>query len=243
MKNVILILCFITTYTCTSAQKINISYEIKNAKAIVPYLLLIDQQRSVFIPKAKCMQNTEDIIPIISSEVIVEKTTNVKIFDKVGKIGVYFMPKVQKLDWEIVDEIKEENGFYLKKALTTFQGKQWVAWFIEEIMISEGPFIFKGLPGLIYSVNSENDEANKIIFQLTEIIEKQELCGLDFSNYKELTEEKYKSTIKSSAEVDSKLLESLMKLDISELSGGDFELLNDKILKSNLLRDLLIQFS
>ncbi len=87
MKNVILILCFITTYTCTSAQKINISYEIKNAKAIVPYLLLIDQQRSVFIPKAKCMQNTEDIIPIISSEVIVEKLLMLKFLIKLEKLG------------------------------------------------------------------------------------------------------------------------------------------------------------
>lgn len=85
---------------------------------------------------------------------------------------------------------------------------------------------------MVYSVNDEN---NTYQFQLTQIKKEFTKCSLDLEKYKEITEEKYISTINTSNTADNKLLESLMKLDIPK---DGFESLNNKISESNILRGL-----
>lgn len=52
-------------------------------------------------------------------------------------------------DWEIEDSITIIKGYRCSKAYCIMKNKKYVAWFTEEIPISNGPYVFGGLPGLI----------------------------------------------------------------------------------------------
>ena len=63
----------------------------------------------------------------------------------------YFVVKTNdEMKWQIIQEIKEYNGYKLQKASTDFGGRTWNAWFSNEVNIQEGPYKFRGLPGLIF---------------------------------------------------------------------------------------------
>ncbi|WP_312994517.1 GLPGLI family protein [Chryseobacterium flavum] len=55
-----------------------------------------------------------------------------------------------EMKWLITQETKEYNGYKLQKATTDFGGRNWNAWFSNDVNIQEGPYKFRGLPGLIF---------------------------------------------------------------------------------------------
>jgi GLPGLI family protein len=52
-------------------------------------------------------------------------------------------------DWAIEDSLKIIKGYKCLKAVSVVKNKKYVAWFTEDIPISNGPYVFGGLPGLI----------------------------------------------------------------------------------------------
>jgi GLPGLI family protein len=56
------------------------------------------------------------------------------------------------MDWKITSESKQVEGYSCQKASTHYRGRNYIAWFDPEIPISDGPYQFNGLPGLIISV-------------------------------------------------------------------------------------------
>lgn len=68
-----------------------------------------------------------------------------------------FEDNIPSINWKLVNEEKNINGYKAKKALTNLFGRNWEAWYTEEIPISYGPYKFHGLPGLILEIkDSEN---------------------------------------------------------------------------------------
>lgn len=65
----------------------------------------------------------------------------------------YYEQPSELFDWKIHDEIKDINGYTAQKATTTYSGRDYIAWFTTEIPISDGPFKFNGLPGLILEIS------------------------------------------------------------------------------------------
>ncbi|MBZ9632374.1 GLPGLI family protein [Salegentibacter sp. LM13S] len=61
----------------------------------------------------------------------------------------YYTQEMDQFEWEILPEIKKIKDFKVQKAKTSFGGRDYVAWFTFEIPISDGPYKFNGLPGLI----------------------------------------------------------------------------------------------
>jgi GLPGLI family protein len=51
--------------------------------------------------------------------------------------------------WNIESETKKINSYTLQKATAKFGGRNWTAWFTPDIPVQEGPYKFRGLPGLI----------------------------------------------------------------------------------------------
>ncbi|MCM1255231.1 MAG: GLPGLI family protein [Duncaniella sp.] len=60
--------------------------------------------------------------------------------------------------WTISDETKDYLGHTCRKATCRFRGRDYVAWYAEDIPIPYGPFIFRGLPGLIIELHDTNNE-------------------------------------------------------------------------------------
>ena len=61
-----------------------------------------------------------------------------------------------KMNWELKEDIKNVDGYKLQKATTDFGGRKWTAWFNSDININEGPFKFRGLPGLIFEIEDDD---------------------------------------------------------------------------------------
>lgn len=58
--------------------------------------------------------------------------------------------------WKIGKEQKKILNYTCTRATTTFRGRSYEAWFTDDIPISNGPWKFCGLPGLIVAVNDLN---------------------------------------------------------------------------------------
>jgi GLPGLI family protein len=63
-----------------------------------------------------------------------------------------YVQPLNLMEWEITGESKEVEGYNCQKATTRYAGRNYIAWFDPEIPISDGPYEFNGLPGLIISV-------------------------------------------------------------------------------------------
>ncbi len=70
------------------------------------------------------------------------------------------------MNWKLENETKDNGKWKLQKATTDFGGRKWTAWFTNEIPYSEGPYKFRGLPGLIVELY---DAQNNFHFDLIKI--------------------------------------------------------------------------
>ncbi|WP_442591586.1 GLPGLI family protein [Pedobacter sp. AW31-3R] len=90
------------------------------------------------------------------------KTT---VIDYVSAIGDKFSYEDvdSKMNWKIDTATDTIQGYPCQKAFLNFRGRDYVAWFTSEIPLQDGPWKFKGLPGLILSVE---DTQTMFSFQL-----------------------------------------------------------------------------
>ncbi|MFZ4930840.1 GLPGLI family protein [Chryseobacterium sp. Mn2064] len=72
-----------------------------------------------------------------------------QVYELIGE-DMYSYPTDDKMDWKLSNDTKIFGGYTLQKATTHFGGRDWTAWFAKDINISEGPYKFRGLPGMIF---------------------------------------------------------------------------------------------
>ena len=66
------------------------------------------------------------------------------------------------IQWVLEDETKQIGQYNCQKATTSYGGRKWIAWFTSDIPLSDGPYKFSGLPGLILRVS---DTQNQFMFE------------------------------------------------------------------------------
>ncbi len=66
-------------------------------------------------------------------------------------------PLEDAIVWDITGETKTVASYLCKKALGKYKGRKYVAWFTDKVPIPDGPYVFKGLPGLILEVFDEKE--------------------------------------------------------------------------------------
>jgi GLPGLI family protein len=57
------------------------------------------------------------------------------------------------IEWTILPERKQIAGYSCQKAITNFRGRAWETWFTNQIPVSDGPWKFHGLPGMILELS------------------------------------------------------------------------------------------
>ena len=138
------------------------------------------------------MQINENVIPFV-------------IKDFSNKTIIYNQPIINSIKfiednlpsqtWILKNDTKKIKNFTCKKAITTFRGRKYTAWYTEELSVIGGPWKFDGLPGLILSVRSDdgvlNIEATKIEKKIN-----LELKKFRFNKKKLITWEEYCSKYK-----------------------------------------------
>ena len=56
------------------------------------------------------------------------------------------------MQWSLTGEAEQVGDYQCQKAVTSFGGREWTAWFCPDIPVDGGPYKFRGLPGLILKV-------------------------------------------------------------------------------------------
>ena len=77
-------------------------------------------------------------------------TTSYRLFLGAG-YGQY-TEALPDFKWQIQSETKKILNYTCQKALGEFRGRKYIAWFTSDIPLSDGPWKFGGLPGLILEV-------------------------------------------------------------------------------------------
>lgn len=70
----------------------------------------------------------------------------------------FYIVITEKLNWKILPETQIIGSLKCQKATTDYGGRFWTAWFTQDIQLSEGPYVFHGLPGLIVQISDSNEE-------------------------------------------------------------------------------------
>ncbi len=94
--------------------------------------------------------NWDENLPAIKRKKGTFKNFNYKLFT-----DFFVYETTDKMDWKLSEETKKSGDYLLQKATTNFGGRKWTAWFSKEINLSEGPYKFRGLPGLIFEISDD----------------------------------------------------------------------------------------
>lgn len=70
----------------------------------------------------------------------------------------YVFETEDNIQWKIEPDTKKINNYNLQKATANFGGRKWTAWFTPDINIPEGPYKFRGLPGLVLYVEDDKKD-------------------------------------------------------------------------------------
>ena len=119
-----------------------------------------------------------------------QNSAEVSVTEKIVKDNYRYKQEIADLNWEILPETKDVAGFGAQKAKTSFSGRNYTAWFTTAIPVSEGPYKFRGLPGLILEI-SDNDDY--YTFKLNGFKELNDEISIEFEpeDYLDVSKEKF----------------------------------------------------
>lgn len=60
------------------------------------------------------------------------------------------------MEWVLTDSVTDVLGYECRAAVCNFRGREWTAFYSEEIPIMEGPWKLQGLPGLIMKASDKD---------------------------------------------------------------------------------------
>ena len=77
-----------------------------------------------------------------------------------------FQSEYSEPKWYVSAQQKEIIGMTCQKATSSYQGREWTAWFCSDIPAAGGPWKLRGLPGLIVVAH---DQTGEVSFNLTSL--------------------------------------------------------------------------
>ncbi len=115
-----------------------------------------------------------------------EKISHIK---KIGSDKYSYTDNKNQFDWKVLEKADTIAGYRVQIATTSFAGRDYTAWFTQEIPLAEGPYKFNGLPGLIVKIQ---DHKGHYVFELTHIKKLENPVSLTFmqEEFVETTQEK-----------------------------------------------------
>ena len=136
-------------------------------------------------------------------------TKNYPDFKTVMKTSVagddYNVWDEREIEWKILPETETVATFKAQKAEAKMFGRIWTAWFTNEIPIQDGPYKFRGLPGLIVKLQDKTLSHSFEIKSVRNIVPQTEFksafiekpIDVDYSKYKKIFWENRKDPAKS----------------------------------------------
>jgi GLPGLI family protein len=110
--------------------------------------------------------NAQDNLPRYKFDGVVIKnlrTSNCFYYGIIDKVLYSYQENDYPIKWQLLKDTTHVAGYKCQKAFAKFGGRKYFAWFTRQIPISNGPYKFGGLPGLIVSIG---DATNSYTFEL-----------------------------------------------------------------------------
>lgn len=103
--------------------------------------------------------------PNISKAVLYKDYKHKNVFAGYNILDIRYLLKdsLKLMNWEVTNNTIEILGYSCQGATTSFRGRDYIAYFTTEIPISEGPWKFNGLPGMILKVEATAPDMNNHI--------------------------------------------------------------------------------
>ncbi|WP_456375951.1 GLPGLI family protein [Lutibacter sp.] len=222
MKNIYRLLIILLTPFLTYAQNYIIEYNhiitfpTNSTEAV--YRLETNRNESIYYQLKSnftdnegndVIQANEGVVPFVHKDFLTKKTIcNQPIINSIKFIKDELPMQV----WSLKDETKKIKSFTCKKAITTFRGRTYTAWYTEEVTMIGGPWKFDGLSGLILTISSDDGilkiEATKIekksSIELTKFdVEKEKLISWkEYCDKYQKVIERIKKNIKADSDPD-----------------------------------------
>lgn len=118
----------------------------------------------------EAMRSTGDVSHVVNSSFHYGSFTSdlykdyskneIRVTDNISGYSFMFTDELHSQNWEILDDTTTILGYASQKAMCHYRGRDWIAWFTAEIPISEGPWKFYGLPGLITKIHDAKEHYN-----------------------------------------------------------------------------------
>lgn len=133
----------------------------------------LDNEKSVFYGDNtiyKIKSNSNDFV----YKNYEEKTLYYK--ERIGFKKFYIKDSLNTIDWNLTANKKEILGYKCQEATAAYKGRNYIAYFTNEISGSNGPWRFNGLPGLILEIY---DVDNVFKISATDIVIKKEKIEIE----------------------------------------------------------------
>lgn len=101
----------------------------------------------------------------LSEQTILKDKINNEIYvkDKLSALDIHFKENMPIFNWKLSDNKETIAGYSCSQATLDYAGRSYVAWYTEEIPIPEGPWKFKGLPGLIVKIEDNEGDYKMLL--------------------------------------------------------------------------------
>ena len=132
---------------------------------------------------------------------------------------------VPAFKWQMIPERKTVLNYQCQKAVTTYRGRSYTAWFTTAIPLPEGPWKFGGLPGLIMQISDSKDEYEYICIGIQKILSKKQPIKFWQWDYQNTTREKARAVAKNMHEKPNAFIKATTGYGIYIKGGADPDLL------------------
>ena len=102
-----------------------------------------------------------------------------------------------KFDWSFSSDTLTVLGYLCKKATCSFRGRDYTAWYAPDIPLSDGPWKFNGLPGLILKVEDSDRDYSFECTALYQVNWESPIYLSEIKNAIKTTREKFRQAEKA----------------------------------------------
>lgn len=219
---IFLFLLLIVCYDGLHGQNVFLEYQVQNNKDVSVCELIITDTMSTFSVKSPSQA------AISNENFFVKKYSENKAYFSENFLNVVFYVNdtMNNMKWVLTNDTLTILGNPCLSATTDFRGRRYTAFYSTSLPLSEGPWKFGGLPGLILCIKSQDNfiewTATKIVKNYTGAFKQSTLSKYKFLSWDQYVE-KYKEVIskyiklaRSSGRVASETSTSI-KIDAVEI--------------------------
>lgn len=110
-------------------------------------------------------------------------------YDKIVPNRYFVSEPLPDFEWELQKDTMSIGGYVCQKAVGNYAGREWIAWYAEELAAPYGPWKVRGLPGMVLSAE---DSKGIFSFSFAGLIQKTAtLRQMGKGGYTEMSKDKF----------------------------------------------------